>query len=61
MAIKKVLTKKEALKNAIEAIVRSICNDVYNNSGLKYVSDQYADAKANEIIKEMSIRFPIGE
>ena len=57
------MTKKEALKSAIKTIVKNICGKAYDNgeAGLMFFDDQYIDRKANEIIKEVSIRFPIGD
>lgn len=58
--LKMGMTKKEALKNAIRTIILDICYDVYNN-GIRKINDKYAREKTNEIIKEISIRFPIGD
>jgi BioD-like phosphotransacetylase family protein len=56
----KVLTKKETLKTAIKTIIKDIYEDGMHKETLKPISGKYIDLKANEIIKEVSIRFPMG-
>ena len=49
------MTKKEALKNAIKIIVKSIISDMRYED-----DDKYIEGKTNEILKEVSIRYLIG-
>lgn len=55
----KEITKKEALKIAIKTIIR----DIYEEKPIEpdYILHHYVDTRTEEIIKEVSIRFPIGE
>lgn len=57
------MTKKEALKNAIKAIVLKLYHLGIDRPFAERMpdDDEFWDRKANEILKEMEIRFPIGD
>lgn len=56
------MTKKEVLKNAIKNIVLAVYHLGVDHD-IEYISagDEFWNRKANEIIKEVEIRFKLGD
>ena len=54
------MTKKEALKNAIKAIIMEMYGEMHTINP-RDLNHSYVEKRANEIIKEVEIRFPMGD